>query len=184
MEFSRQYYAHLLIIQVSSQAVKTSSRLISGHHRSDCSVKALWTHGSCWSMDHSTVLAHRSCLIICQPNKWVNDWGWYMERKKGGLGVFSFSFGSISSSLLWLLRIPGEIPRLWWPRKFSFFLRGVVNQYSKVPFVVKFNLFIFSMIQLEMTKHMLGASLVAQMVQKLPAMQETWVWSLGQEDPL
>ena len=29
-----------------------------------------------------------------------------------------------------------------------------------------------------------GASLVAQRVQNLPAMQETWVWSLGQEDPL
>ena len=29
-----------------------------------------------------------------------------------------------------------------------------------------------------------GASLVAQMVKNLPAMQETWVWSLGQEDPL
>ena len=28
------------------------------------------------------------------------------------------------------------------------------------------------------------ASLVAQMVKNLPAMQETWVWSLGQEDPL
>ena len=28
------------------------------------------------------------------------------------------------------------------------------------------------------------ASLVAQMVRNLPAMQETWVWSLGQEDPL
>ena len=28
------------------------------------------------------------------------------------------------------------------------------------------------------------ASLVAQMVKKLPAMQETWVQSLGQEDPL
>ena len=27
------------------------------------------------------------------------------------------------------------------------------------------------------------ASLVAQMVKNLPAMQETWVWSLGQEDP-
>ena len=26
------------------------------------------------------------------------------------------------------------------------------------------------------------ASLVAQMVKNLPAMQETWVWSLGQED--
>ena len=29
-----------------------------------------------------------------------------------------------------------------------------------------------------------GASLVAQRVQNLPAMQETWVWSLSQEDPL
>ena len=28
-----------------------------------------------------------------------------------------------------------------------------------------------------------GASLVTQMVKKLPAMWETWVWSLGQEDP-
>ena len=30
----------------------------------------------------------------------------------------------------------------------------------------------------------LGASLVAQMVKCLPAMQETWVHSLGGEDPL
>ena len=30
----------------------------------------------------------------------------------------------------------------------------------------------------------LGASLVAQMVKHLPAMQETWVQSLGREDPL
>ena len=29
-----------------------------------------------------------------------------------------------------------------------------------------------------------GASLVAQMVKNLPAMQETWIWSLGWEDPL
>ena len=28
------------------------------------------------------------------------------------------------------------------------------------------------------------ASLVAQMVKNLPAVQETWIWSLGQEDPL
>jgi len=28
------------------------------------------------------------------------------------------------------------------------------------------------------------ASLVAQRLKHLPAMQETWVWSLGQEDPL
>ena len=30
----------------------------------------------------------------------------------------------------------------------------------------------------------LGASLVAQRIKCLPAMQETWVWSLGWEDPL
>ena len=30
----------------------------------------------------------------------------------------------------------------------------------------------------------LGASLVAQTVKNLPTMQETWVGSLGQEDPL
>ena len=30
----------------------------------------------------------------------------------------------------------------------------------------------------------LGASLVAQMVKRLPAMRETWVRSLGWEDPL
>ena len=30
----------------------------------------------------------------------------------------------------------------------------------------------------------LGDSLVAQTVKNLPVMQETWVWSLGQEDPL
>ena len=28
------------------------------------------------------------------------------------------------------------------------------------------------------------ASLVVQLVKNLPAMQETWVWSLGWEDPL
>ena len=29
-----------------------------------------------------------------------------------------------------------------------------------------------------------GASLVAQLIKNLPSVQETWVWSLGQEDPL
>ena len=31
---------------------------------------------------------------------------------------------------------------------------------------------------------LLGASLVAQRLKHLPAMRETWVQSLGQEDPL
>ena len=32
--------------------------------------------------------------------------------------------------------------------------------------------------------HTYSASLVVQMVRNLPAMQETWIQSLGQEDPL
>ena len=35
-----------------------------------------------------------------------------------------------------------------------------------------------------LVKYWEGASLVAQMVKRLPAMRETWVWSLGWEDPL
>ena len=43
-----------------------------------------------------------------------------------------------------------------------------------------------SFIRLELQKNMIiiGASLVAQMVKNLSAMQENWVWSLGWEDPL
>ena len=43
-----------------------------------------------------------------------------------------------------------------------------------------------SFIRLELQKNMIiiWASLVAQMVKNLPAMQGTWVRSLGWEDPL
>ena len=37
---------------------------------------------------------------------------------------------------------------------------------------------------MEENKKKKGASLMAQMVKYLPEMQETWVQSLGQEDPL
>ena len=37
---------------------------------------------------------------------------------------------------------------------------------------------------LELHTLLIGASLVAQMVKNLPAMQETWVQSLGWEDSL
>ena len=39
-------------------------------------------------------------------------------------------------------------------------------------------IFVFDLLYLK------GTSLVAQMVKHLPIMQETWVQSLGQEDPL
>ena len=42
----------------------------------------------------------------------------------------------------------------------------------------------FRTFDLSLTSAPLGASLVAQMVQNLPAMWETWVQSLGGDDPL
>ena len=35
-----------------------------------------------------------------------------------------------------------------------------------------------------MLVHLLGTSLVAQMVKPLPTMRETWIRSLGREDPM
>ena len=40
------------------------------------------------------------------------------------------------------------------------------------------------MIMIIITYLSLGASLLAQRLKRLPAIQETWVWSLRQEDPL
>ena len=50
---------------------------------------------------------------------------------------------------------------------------------SRVPF--SFSLFFFFLKALLTDR---GASLVAQMVKNPPAMQETWVRSLGRDDPL
>ena len=44
--------------------------------------------------------------------------------------------------------------------------------------------YIFSLEKLKLFIRILRASLVAHMGKNLPAMQETWVRSLGQEDPL
>ena len=78
----------------------------------------------------------------------------------------------------------------WWnswalvAQKVLIFSEGGCQPVQRGSFVVQFSLFLFSMIQLEMAKHKLGASLVAHMVKNLPVMQGTWVWSLGQEDAL
>ena len=42
----------------------------------------------------------------------------------------------------------------------------------------------FILVCLQMSYMDCWASLIARTVKNLPAMQETWVWSLGQEDPL
>ena len=47
-----------------------------------------------------------------------------------------------------------------------------------------FSFFLFVLFLFFTIRYVLGSSLVAQMVKHLSAMQETWVRSLGQEDPL
>ena len=46
------------------------------------------------------------------------------------------------------------------------------------------NIFSTEKVKIDTIKIVFGASLIAQMVKNLPAMQETWVRSLGWEDPL
>ena len=46
------------------------------------------------------------------------------------------------------------------------------------------NLFLLQVLELSASLTFLRASLVAQLVKNLPALQETWVQSLGWEDPL
>ena len=61
---------------------------------------------------------------------------------------------------------------------------------SLMPFVTYFlnRLYVLELIlvhsKFEDTSHVQGASLVAQLIKNPPAMRETWVRSLGWEDPL
>ena len=45
-------------------------------------------------------------------------------------------------------------------------------------------LYIFEINSLSVASFAIGASLVAQRLKRLPAMRETWIQSLGQDDPL
>ena len=53
--------------------------------------------------------------------------------------------------------------------------------------IVSFSIYIYSNMSMHEyiyeTLHLIGASLVAQRLKRLPLMWETWVRSLGQEDP-
>ena len=56
-------------------------------------------------------------------------------------------------------------------------LHDLITRSPDLQFLVPYSPFWFC-------QHSTRASLVAQMVKNLPAMQETWVQSLGWEDPL
>ena len=55
---------------------------------------------------------------------------------------------------------------------------------SSLTFLVDIHMFFFKNLFLKLKYLYYGNSLVVQSVKNLPAVQETWVQSLGQEDPL
>ena len=59
------------------------------------------------------------------------------------------------------------------PELFSFVIHFILSSLCNI-----------LLLKLQQLKWAFGASLMAQMVKNLPAKQEIWVWSLGQEDPL
>ena len=81
------------------------------------------------------------------------------------------------SLLLWKTWLPLRTwnPRIPWP-----------EHWLPLPFIFSgtFALYYFLSPWSFSSGRQSWASLVARTVKNLPAMQETWVWSLGQEDPL
>ena len=60
--------------------------------------------------------------------------------------------------------------------------RGVSDE--RLPLTAPFLSHMCIQLQSDLLSMLTRASLVAQVVKNLPAMQETWLWSLGREDPL
>ena len=77
-------------------------------------------------------------------------------------------------------------PSLWLGRILGPLLASPVSLSTYFNFL-NLTLFLYQVQRIMLTSQVFGrdrqASLVAQTVKKLPAMQETWVLSLGQEDP-
>ena len=63
-------------------------------------------------------------------------------------------------------------------------LKKIIYTYIPTHMYVYMYLYIYVCVYICMCIYIYGASLVAQMVKKLTAMWETWVQSLGWEDPL
>ena len=110
-------------------------------------------------------LQHHSSILWCSTFFMVQLWHPYMTTGKT-IALTKWTF--VSKVHVWVLLLS---PFCRWgggdSEKFSFF-------FKKKLFIIY--LFIFG--------HATRISLVAQTVGSLPAMRETWVRSLGQEDPL
>ena len=115
----------------------------------------------------ATSLESGSAIVALVNRLWQNDgvnfWSLIMKghaalpllMKTHGLGTLSSPVRSLSVKRHHAIRVP----------------RPYTEHLASYP-------------SLQSLNHIRGASLVAQMVTNLPAMQESWVWSLDQEDPL
>ena len=73
--------------------------------------------------------------------------------------------------------------QLWWKRRLVKIHLGSCSVQEVTKRWWYINSYVSKQSQIEMT-YLSHDSLVAQTVKRLPTMRETWVWSLGWEDPL
>ena len=74
--------------------------------------------------------------------------------------------------------------QLWWTWAGPSFVQMLLYNKFSLPSPIESASVTLSHLVIRMILEIDWASLVAQKVKNLPAMQETWVWSLGWEDPL
>ena len=129
----------------------------------------LQNHEKCckWSVFHSLLLL-KKCKI---SPAWVCLCLWCRGR--------FWLVLLVSDALVCMMRFPNHLVTgvFRWSALLSFLL---LSQYWKV----KFWTINLRCIKQDWIHLCLRSSLVAQMVKRLSIMRETWVWSLGREDPL
>ena len=102
------------------------------------------------------------------------------------LGEFELVFSVFHSKASFLLHLPSTFHPLY-PSEIYIHQRALCADtlISLDVFLIGINYnCILRISWFRVSRLLLQASQMAQMVKNLPAMQETWVWSVGQEDPL
>ena len=148
---------------------------------------SLWPHG----LQHARVpcpspspgFCSNSCplsqwciqhLILCRPLFSSCSQSFPASGSLPGSWLFASGGQSIRASASVLPMNNQDWPPLGWTGLISWLSRGFSRVFSNTT-VQKHQFF---------GSHLSGTSLVAQLVKTLPAVQETWVRFLGQEDPL
>ena len=114
----------------------------------------------CSIFSNIRVFSNESVLCVWWPKYWTCSLSISPSNEYSGL---------ISFSIDWLDLLAGQGT-----------LKSLLQHHgSKASILWRSTFFI-----VQLSHPYIGASLVAQTVKNLPALWETWVWSLGQEDPL